>query len=71
VFAFYVDQMRPLFVVGQMRPNPLRHHHDERPIIHIQPITSPNKFIVGVACERAIGLNAEVGLIKARLPLLA
>ena len=27
VFAFSVDQMCPLFITGEMRPNPLRHHH--------------------------------------------
>jgi hypothetical protein len=40
-----------LLIVGQMRPDALCHHHNERPIIHVQPITAPNKLIVGVACE--------------------
>ena len=40
--------MRPLFIVGQMRPDFLRHHQNKRPIIHVQPITAPNKFVVTV-----------------------
>jgi hypothetical protein len=44
--------MRPLLIVGQMRPDALCHHHNKRPIIHVQPITAPNKLIVGVACEK-------------------
>ena len=66
VLTFQVGQVHPFFIVRQMRPDALRHYHDERPIIHIQPITAPNKLIVRIACERAIGLTAEVGLIKAR-----
>jgi hypothetical protein len=30
--ASYVGQVRPLFLVGQVRPDPLGYHHDERPI---------------------------------------
>ncbi len=29
--------MRALLVVAEVRPDPLRHDHDERPIIHVQP----------------------------------
>ncbi len=29
--------MCAFFIVGQKRPDPLRHDHDERPIIHVQP----------------------------------
>ena len=56
---------RPLFIVGQMRPDSLRHHQHKRPIIHVQPITAPSKqLIVGVAREWAIGFAAKIGLIK-------
>jgi hypothetical protein len=29
VFTFQVGEMRPLFIIGQMRPDALRHHHYE------------------------------------------
>jgi hypothetical protein len=58
--------MRPLFIVGQMRPDSLCHHQNKRPIIHVQPVTAPNKLIVGVAREWAIGFAAKIGLIEAR-----
>ena len=45
--------MRSLLIVGQMRPDTLRHHQDETAIIHVQPIAAPNKLIAGVTCERA------------------
>ena len=57
--------MCSLFIIGQMRANSLRHHQNQRPIIHVELITATDKFIVGVAGERAIGLTAKVGLIKA------
>ena len=48
-----------LFIVGEMRPNPSRHDQDERPVIHIQPISPTNKFIVGIACEAAVGPRCQ------------
>ena len=57
--------MRSLFIVSQIRPDSLRHHHDEAPVIQIQPVTAANKLIVAIARERAIRLTAKVGLIKA------
>jgi hypothetical protein len=57
--------MRSLLIVGQMRPDTLRHHQDETAIIHVQPITARNKLIVGVAREWAIGFGAKIGLIEA------
>ena len=53
--------MRSLLIVGQMRPDTLRHHQDETAIIHVQPITAPNKLIAGVTCERAIGFIPRSG----------
>jgi hypothetical protein len=52
--------MRSLFIVGQIRPDSLGHHQNQRPIIHVKPITTAHKLIVGVACERAIGFAAKV-----------
>jgi hypothetical protein len=59
VFAFLSVRCGPLLIVGQMRADALCHHHNKRPIIHVQRITAPNKLIVGVACERAIGLTTK------------
>ncbi len=56
--------MCPLLVVSEVRPNPLRHDHDERPIIHVRPIAASNQLIVGVASERAIGVATKIGLVK-------
>ena len=65
VIALQINKMRSLFIVGQMRPDSLRHRHDEAAVIHIQPITTPNKFIVGVSSERAVGLRTKVRFVKA------
>jgi hypothetical protein len=64
VVAFQIGQMRSLFVVWQMRPDPVRHRHYEAAIIHVQPITSTNKFVRGIPRKRAIGLGAKVGFAK-------
>jgi hypothetical protein len=58
--------VRSLFIVGQMRANSLGHNQHKGSIIHVQPITATDKFIVGVARERAIGFTTEIRLIKAR-----
>jgi hypothetical protein len=42
VLALQVNQMRPFFVVGHMRTNSIRHHHNEAAIIHVQPIAPTN-----------------------------
>ena len=58
VFALYrLDAARFPSLV-RCAPDALCHHHNKRPIIHVQPITAPNKLVAGVARERAIGLNA-------------
>jgi hypothetical protein len=63
--ALQIDQMRSLFVVGEMRAYPIDHHHYEGAVIHVQPIASSNEFIRSVSCERAIGVSAKVGFVKA------
>ncbi len=42
VFSFQ-DEVRPLFIIGQIGADPLRHNHDETRVSHIHPIASPNK----------------------------
>jgi hypothetical protein len=42
-----------------------RHHHYEGAVIHVQPIASSNEFIRSVSCERAIGVSAKVGFVRA------
>jgi hypothetical protein len=56
--------MRPLFIVGQMRPDSLCHRHDERPIIHAQPVAATDKLSVAVPGEWAVRFGAKVGLLK-------
>jgi hypothetical protein len=57
--------VRSLLIVGQMRPDTLRHHQDETAIIHVQPVAATDQLVVSVARERAIGLAAKVRLIEA------
>jgi hypothetical protein len=46
--------MRSLLIVAQMRTDTLCHDHDEGFIGHIEPIGSPNKFIVRIPHKGAI-----------------
>jgi len=62
--AFQIGQMRSLFIVCQMRTNPIRHYHNDAAIIHVQPIAPTNKPIRCITRERAIGLRAKVGFVK-------
>jgi hypothetical protein len=56
--------MSALFIVGQMRANSIRHDHHEAAIIHVQPIASPNKLILSIPRERAIGFRTKIGFVK-------
>jgi hypothetical protein len=64
VVTLQIGQMRSLFVVCQMRSNSIRHYHYEAPIIHVQPIASTNKLVLGVPREWAIGFRAKIGFVK-------
>jgi hypothetical protein len=64
-FSLQIDQMCPLFVVGQICPNPLRHNHDECSVIHIHPIASTNELVRSVPYEGTIGIHGQVRFVKA------
>ena len=58
VFPLEIDQMCSLFIFGQIRPDPLRHDHNECAVIHVHPIATTNKLVRSVLDEGTIGLNA-------------
>jgi hypothetical protein len=57
--------MRSLFVVCQVRADPIDHHHNEGAVIHVQPVASSNEFIRSVSCERDIGVGTKIWFVKA------
>jgi len=55
--AFDVNEVRSLFIIGEICADSLRHHHDECLISHVQPIAPPNEFVRCVPYERAVGID--------------
>jgi hypothetical protein len=48
-----------------MRADAINHHHYESAIIHVQPIASSNKLVRSIPRERAVGVGAKIGFVKA------
>jgi hypothetical protein len=65
VVALQIGQMCSLFVVCQMRANPLRHHQNKRSIIHVQPIATADQPILSVPGEGTVRFRTKVRLVKA------
>jgi hypothetical protein len=61
-----IGQMGSFLVVRQICANSVDHHHDERPVIHVHPIGSPNELVGRVPNKWTIRLDAEVWFVKAR-----
>ena len=64
VLAFYVRQMGSLLVIRQVRPDAPGHHHDERAVVHVQPVRAANELVVGVADEGTIKIDGQVGFME-------
>ena len=62
VLAAQVNQMRALLVVRQVCTDAVDHHHDQRAIIHIEPIRTPDEFIVAVPNEWTVKVCREIRL---------
>jgi len=58
--------MRSLFIIGQINADPLRHRHYKGAVIHIDPVSSTDEFIRGVANERTVGIGRQVRFLVAR-----
>jgi hypothetical protein len=56
-----VCQMRPFFVIRQVSTNAVDHHHNERTVIHIEPVRTADKLIGSISCERTINILPQVG----------
>jgi hypothetical protein len=56
-----IRQVRPLLLVRQVRANALGHDHDERPVVHIQPVRAADELIGAVSDERAIDFWVRSG----------
>ncbi len=56
--------MRPLFLIRQVRANPVCHDHHESAVIHVQPVGTADELIVAVSYEWAVDILAKVGLVK-------
>jgi hypothetical protein len=52
-----IDQMCSLFIVGQIRSDPLLHDHNECAVIHVHPIAPTNKLVRSVPYEWTIGID--------------
>jgi hypothetical protein len=48
-----------------VRANAINHHDYESAIIHVQPIASSNKLVRSIPRERAVGVSAKIGFVKA------
>ena len=59
-----VGEMRSFLLICQVRTNPIGHHHNESPVIHIQPVGAGDELIVAISYEWAVNVLAEVGLVK-------
>ena len=59
-----IRQMRSFLVIRQPCSDAVGHHHNERAIIHIQPIGTAHQFIVAVSHEWAVNVLAQIGLVK-------
>ena len=57
--SFEIDQMRSLFIVGQICTNPLRHDHDERAVIHVHPIVVSHKLTRRVSNEWTVRIDLQ------------
>jgi len=64
MFALYVSQMGSLLVIRQVRPDAPGHHHDERAVIHVQPVRAANELVVGVANEGTIKIDGQVRFME-------
>jgi hypothetical protein len=62
VLTTQVNQMRSLLVVRQVCTNAVDHHHDQGAIIHIEPIRTPDEFVVAVPNERTVKVCREIRL---------
>jgi hypothetical protein len=62
VLTAQVKQMRPLLVVRQVCTDAVDHHHDQGAIIHIEPIRTPDEFIVAVLNEWTVKVCRKIGL---------
>ena len=63
VFSFEIEEMRSLFIVGQICADPLRHRHDECAVIHVHPIPSTDQFVRRIANEWTVGIDRQVRFI--------
>jgi hypothetical protein len=52
--------------IGQARADTLRHQHDERPIIHVEPVGATDQLIVAVVDERAVNIIGQIGVVETR-----
>ncbi|MFZ1091867.1 MAG: hypothetical protein WAN75_22030 [Xanthobacteraceae bacterium] len=57
VFTPQISQMCSLFIVGQVCAYTPRHHHNERVVIHVQPIRAPDKLVIRISNEWAIDIG--------------
>lgn len=65
MLAADIDQVRALFIVRQICADALSHNHNQAAIIHVEPIRTPEKFVVGIAHERAVNVLGQVRLVEA------
>jgi len=70
MLATQVRQMRPFFLVRQVRANAVSHDHNESAIIHIQPVGTADELIVTVSYEWTVDILAQVWLVKSSHTLL-
>jgi len=54
VFTPQINQVRSLLVVRQVCAYTPRHHHNERVVIHVQPIRAPDELVIAVSNEWAV-----------------
>ena len=60
-----IRQVRSFFVIRQICSDPVGHHHNERAIIHVQPVGAADELIGAVSYEGAIRSAGEIGFVKA------
>ncbi|MFZ2143198.1 MAG: hypothetical protein WAV78_40715 [Xanthobacteraceae bacterium] len=57
VFPPQINQVRSLLVVCQVCAYTPRHHHNERVVIHVQPIRATDKLVIRISNEWAIDIG--------------
>jgi hypothetical protein len=62
VLTTYVNQVRSLLIIRQVRSDALGHHHHKSAVIHVEPEGAADKFFVPIAHERTMVVSCAIDI---------